>query len=298
MEVTGTGTATDQDVALVRAVLRGRRAGRGLFLVDDPENIDQAVRAGVRVLKIFHTSEVPPRAPDGSAFRGVPHARVPADVAKDVFGVERSSRVFAVARRPRAHGLDALARRDGDVVVLDGVRLAGNIGAVVRSSAAMGAAGVVLVDSGLTTVTDRRLVRASRGLVLSLPVVLATAEDVVEFCRAADLPLVVADAEAAQPVHALGAVTRRVALVFGSERRGCSEELRARAAGAVTIPTAPHVESLNVSVAAAITLFCRRTDDSGDHRRPSSTPGVARGRPGETPGDGRRERAGLLASLA
>ena len=56
----------------------------------------------------------------------------------------------------------------------------------------------------------------------------------------------------------------RVAVVFGNEHRGVSDALAAGADGTFAIPMRGFVESLNVSVAAAITLFTLRADRPGD----------------------------------
>ncbi|MGI5507469.1 TrmH family RNA methyltransferase [Lentzea sp. CA-135723] len=49
------------------------------------------------------------------------------------------------------------------------MKIVGNIGAIVRTSLALGASGIILVDSDITSIADRRLQRASRGYVFSFP---------------------------------------------------------------------------------------------------------------------------------
>lgn len=55
---------------------------------------------------------------------------------------------------------------------LDGVLIPGNIAAIIRSACAFAAAGLILLDSSLRTIHDRRLIRASRGLSFTIPILM------------------------------------------------------------------------------------------------------------------------------
>lgn len=247
----------------VADVLRTRSAKPRTVLVDDPVNIAQARRHGLRLDGVYVTDGTDPAVVAEAAAGATVHV-LSEEVAARLFSGEKRSRVFALARLPRPARLGDLTTSQSDLVVLDGVRLTGNIGAVVRSARAMGAAGVVLLDSGLRTVADRRLVRASRGLVFALPVVLATHRELLDFVGCEGMPLAVLGAEATEELGEVHDVPERLALVVGGERDGVSPELGRRAAHRYAIPTADDVESLNVSVAAAIALYERRArNDAG-----------------------------------
>lgn len=264
------GTVAHPAARRVRDVLRSRAAAPRSFVVDDEDNVREAVRQGVRIEALYATAA----AADvrDAVARDLP-ARVARyvladDVATALFGTERRSRFFALARRPRLPGLDEVLARPGDVVVLDGVRLVGNIGAVTRSAAAFGAAGVVLVDSGLVSTLDRRLVRASRGLVLALPVVLAGRRETSRALARAGIPVATLSPDAPAPLRAVRDVRRRVALVLGGERRGVDPDRWGRGGLRLTIPMTGAVESLNVSVAAALALYERQAAVAEPARAP------------------------------
>ena len=170
-----------------------------------------------------------------------------------------------VRRRLReAHGLDPISSGrpcpvcDGTLVhevTDDGVRLLGNIGAIARTATAFDAAGLVLLDSNLTSVFDRRLTRASRALNFALPIVLADRREFLAFADAR--PVVLLDRGGACTLERSLSAPHPVALVMGSERTGASEEIEAAAAVRCEIPISGRVESLNVSVAAGIALYAR-----------------------------------------
>lgn len=242
-------------------VLRAGNRARRAILIDDEENVLQAMRSGIRVEAIVLSRDVRALGPElaGAArAHGARIRRIDEAVTAALFGRGKRARVFALAACPRKHTLDDIAARPGDILVLDGVRLAGNIGALTRSAAALGAAGIVLIDSGMTSVYDRRLIRASRGLVFALPVVLAAPADLPGFLDRAGAGLVGLAATADVPLAELARMPGRVALLLGGERCGASRELEALAERRLAVPMSPGVESLNVSVAGALALYERR----------------------------------------
>lgn len=249
-------------------VLRSHSSRPRTFVIDDPENIEQARRSGVEIESLYTTGS-------GSADalaqltedigRDVPRYALDEKVAQDLFGGRKQARIFALARAPLPARLRDLAGRPGDLIVLDGVRIPGNIGAIIRTARALDTAGVVLLDSGLRTVLDRRLIRASRGLVLATATVIATHAQWRAFAEREGLSIAALTADAAEPLHRIADVPQHLALVLGGERRGVSPEMEALATHRYAIPMSAGVESLNVSVTAGIALY--------EHRAASGTVG-------------------------
>jgi tRNA G18 (ribose-2'-O)-methylase SpoU len=104
---------------------------------------------------------------------------------------------------------------------------------------------------------DRRLIRASRGYVFSLPVMTATTNQLIDYCEQNKQPLLVTSASAARTVDEIASIPERLLIVFGSEKEGASPEIEQAATLQVRIPINKKVESLNVSAAAGITLYHR-----------------------------------------
>ncbi len=245
-------------------VLRHRSAQQRIFLIDDAENIEEAAARGIRLDSMYVASSAPAaaRARLCNLVPGVEVTDIDDAVLHSLFGTEKHARCFALARAPRRARLHDLRTATGDILVLDGVRVVGNIGAIIRTACAFGSEGIIVLDSGLRSVLDRRLIRASRGLVFALPVVLTAHTDGVEFLAQSDLSVAVLSAQARTSPSSLREITGRVALVLGGERNGVSDALAAVADHHYGIPMARGVDSLNVSVAAAIGLYARRAAHS------------------------------------
>ena len=152
---------------------------------------------------------------------------------------------------------DAYALAAGErplLVALDQVSDPHNLGAVARSVEGAGATGIVLPAHGSARVTPA-VVRASAGATehVSIAVVTNLARYLAEVKRD-DLWVYAATGDAGVPLWQADLAGGAV-LALGAEGRGLRPLVRRACDAAVAIPLAGHVESLNVSVAAAVLLF-------------------------------------------
>jgi len=145
---------------------------------------------------------------------------------------------------------------------LDQVTDPRNLGAVVRSAEGAGATGVVVPAHGAATVTPA-VARASAGAVEHLPI--AVVPNLARYLgeiKRGDLWIFGAVGDGAKPMWELD-LAGGLALVFGAEGRGLRPLVRRTCDDVVAIPMAGNVESLNVSVAAALLLYeARRQRDA------------------------------------
>lgn len=156
--------------------------------------------------------------------------------------------IVALARRPIVDPAAMLADLAGPLVLLDRPTHQGNLGAVVRVAAAAGAAGVL--TTGPCDPWHPSVVRGAAGLHFAVPVAR------VEELPATGRPLVAFDASGAPFVP--GALPADAILAFGSERRGLSSEIRARADLVLALPMRPGVSSLNLATSVAAVLYAWR----------------------------------------
>jgi 23S rRNA (guanosine2251-2'-O)-methyltransferase len=144
---------------------------------------------------------------------------------------------------------------------LDQVTDPRNLGAVVRSAEGAGATGVIVPAHGSALVTPA-VARASAGAVEHLPIaVVPNLARYLNEIKRHDLWIYAAVAEAEQTMWQAD-LTGGLALVFGAEGKGVRPLVRRACDAGVSIPLRGEVESLNVSVAAALLLYeARRRRD-------------------------------------
>jgi len=145
-----------------------------------------------------------------------------------------------------------VGRRDL-TLICQGVEKPGNLGAMLRTADAAGVAAVVAADP-VTDWGNPNVVRASKGTVFAVPVAQGSTQETLDWLQGNGIRLVVTTPET-KTEHTQIDYRGRVAIAVGSEKHGADELLLAAADERARIPMAGRVNSLNVSVAAAIVLF-------------------------------------------
>ncbi|MBP2650968.1 MAG: tRNA/rRNA methyltransferase (SpoU) [Firmicutes bacterium] len=140
------------------------------------------------------------------------------------------------------------------IVVLDGVRDPGNAGTIIRTADAAGCTAVVLLQDCVDLYAGKT-VRSTMGSLVHLPVIYSiTTAEFLAVIKKYGLKLAVTAIDGAKPYYD-ASLTEAVAIVFGSESHGVSDELTAASSDKVYIPMLGKTESLNVASAAAIILY-------------------------------------------
>jgi len=235
----------------------GRQASNQI-LIDDEENIIQALDAGVEVESVYYAGdEVISDTLREKLTPGATIHEVAKRTTKKIFENDKMSRIFAIAETPKPKGLELLKTIKKDIVVLEDLSISGNIGNIIRTSLALDLGGMLLLNMDPLDLYDRRLIRASRGYMFTLPIMTASTKDFIDYCKANNETLLVTAMDAEKSVEEIASIPERLLIVFGSEKEGCTPEILDAANMKIRIPINTKVESLNVSAAAGITLFNR-----------------------------------------
>ena len=166
---------------------------------------------------------------------------------REISGVSTPTGIAAVIDIPEA----PLGDFAGDILMLDAVQDAGNVGAILRTAAAAGA-GAVLMGPGCAGAWTPRVLRAGQGAHFSLAI--CEQVDLAAWLTDARLCSIATVAHDGTPLFELDLALPAVWLV-GNEGAGLSQQLVAAASVKATIPLAAGTESLNVAAAVAVCLF-------------------------------------------
>ena len=192
--------------------------------------------------------------------RGVPVSHVTRDVLVRKVGRQAvhqgvAARVAALRYAPVEELVRrALERPDGTLVLVDRVSDPRNLGAILRTAAAAGAAGL-LIGSAETVGVTPLVVKASAGAAERLPVAREPkASRLIRELREQGFGTVVLDPRG-EPLWAGKPLSGRNIIVAGGEQAGASTGVVRACERRIAIPLAGGVESLNVAVALGVLLF-------------------------------------------
>lgn len=246
------------------------RREMGLFVVEGRRELAHCLDAGFVPDTIFICPEIynPDREgvpPEGRATRGTEAGGLyPLPEDTKIFHVSRS--VYEkIAYRGGTEGIiaeikykvrkldDIKLRENPLVIVLESVEKPGNLGAVLRSADAAGADAVIICDP-LTDLYNPNLIRASIGAIFSRQVVAATSEETISWLKAHGLSILTAQLQDSSLYYDTP-MTGPTAIVMGTESTGLTDIWRKAADRHIRIPMLGQLDSLNVSVSAAILLY-------------------------------------------
>jgi TrmH family RNA methyltransferase len=231
---------------IARCVVEGRRA------------LEAAAANRAEIQLVVHTPDAAADPPTAAVLQrlraiGIRIVTVSAYVFAPLSQVESPQGVLAVARRPREATPSLLEDPHVLLVVLDGLQDPGNVGTILRTAAAAGAAGALIVGPTADPFGPKAI-RASAGAVFGVPVRwVATAEDCGEALAAHRVRVLIADPRG-DDLDSDTSFARPLALVFGGEGRGAGVAWT-RYGTTVRLSMAGTVESLNVAAAAAVLLY-------------------------------------------
>ncbi len=231
-----------------------KRRKHGLFVVEGLRELQHCIEAGYEVDTLF----VCPSLLDLND-ASLPECRT-FELCKEIYEkvAYRGTTEGIIAEvKVRENGLEQLASRlkSGSplIVVLESVEKPGNLGAVLRSADAAGVDAVIICDP-LTDLYNPNLIRSSIGAVFTVPVATCTSEECITFLKANKIHILTAQLQDSE-LYYNTPMDGPTALVMGTESTGLTNQWREAADAHIRIPMLGRLDSLNVSVSAAILMF-------------------------------------------
>ena len=225
------------------------RRSEGVIVVEGRRELEHCLNCGYEVVAVYHC----PALLDSIPACACPHYEVTRDVYEKM--AYRGSTEGVIAEvRPRQLTLDDLQLSEQPlIIVLEAVEKPGNLGAVLRSADAAHADAVVVCDP-LTDLYNPNIIRSLIGAIFTVPCVACSSEECITFLKANNIQILTAQLQDSLPYYDTD-MRRSTAIVMGTESTGLTNQWRAAADRHIRIPMKGQLDSLNVSVSAAILLF-------------------------------------------
>lgn len=245
-------------IAIKQLRKRRERDRYGLMLIEGSRELSRALEGGVTINQIFICSDCDSRKEKQPLIedfkkRKIELIEVDANAFEKIAYREGSSCFVAVAQRPGLRLDDLPTANIPLYVVMDDVEKPGNLGAVLRSADGAGVTGVIACDKR-TDLYNPNVIRASLGTIFTVPTVVSTADEAIQWLRSRGAQIIVTT-PSADILYTKTDLTGSTAIVVGSEDRGARQEWLEAADLKVSIPMRGAADSLNVAQAATILMY-------------------------------------------
>lgn len=232
------------------------RREQGLFVLEGARELGLALDAGYQPVSVYLCQEVYAHSEYPDLIKRLDPERLtgitPAIFEKVAYR-EHSDGIIALMK-PANHVLTALQLpKNPFVIVLEAVEKPGNLGAILRTADAAKASAVIVCDPN-TDVYNPNVIRSSIGCLFSVPVGVASSEDTRCWLKEKGIKVYAAELTAAQWYHETD-FTQPSAIIMGTEADGLTPFWLEAADARIKIPMRGAIDSLNVSVSAAVLTF-------------------------------------------
>lgn len=222
-------------MAVQNNAVNGAKTGHLAENIEGKDGLDALIAKAEALNPRLGVVQIPAFLYEKVAYRGSTEG-----IIAEVHSVPRSLENLRLGERPL-------------VMVLESVEKPGNLGAVLRSADAAGADAVIVCDP-LTDIWNPNLIRSSVGAVFSVPVAVCTSADAIAFLKERGIRILTAQLQDSEWYYDTD-MTGATALVMGTESTGLTQAWRDSADAHIKIPMLGRLDSLNVSVSAAVLLY-------------------------------------------
>lgn len=251
-QITSLQNSFIKDILKLQEKSRERKK-QGLFVVEGKREIELAIKGAYNITSLlFVTNKITEEYLN--EFEGVDLIEISKEVYQKIAYRESTEGVIALVKAKDV-SLNSIEFKNEKPLILiaEGIEKPGNIGAMLRTADAANIDAVILADSK-TDLYNPNVIRSSVGCVFTNQIAIASSEEVIAFLKENNINIYSATLQNSNE-YTEENYTEASALVVGTEATGLTEVWRDNATQNINIPMQGAIDSMNVSVAAAILIF-------------------------------------------
>ena len=225
------------------------RREEGLFVVEGQREIEHCKACGYEVVEEYILNKnVTPQVYEKMAYRGSTEGHIAVVRCK-----EHTLSTLNTTLELCSLATGGTQEHSSLIVVLESVEKPGNLGAILRSAEAAGIDALIVCDP-LTDLYNPNVIRASIGGVFCVPTAVCTSQECIAFLKERGIKILTAQLQDSYEYYDYD-MTPGTAIVMGTESTGLTNQWREAADAHIRIPMLGRLDSLNVSVSAAILMY-------------------------------------------
>lgn len=229
------------------------RKQTGTFLIEGQREISIAIKGGYQIETVLFLPEI---CTEKEAIQLAPNAEF-IEINKEVFQKlayrDTTEGILAVAKTKSTQLSDLQLSQNPLILVAEAPEKPGNIGALLRTADAANLDAVIIANPK-SDLYNPNIVRSSVGCLFTNQIATGSTSEIITFLKEKKINFYCATLQNSNGYH-LENYTTPTALVVGTEATGLSQEWRDASTQNIIIPMQGEIDSMNVSVAAAILIF-------------------------------------------
>lgn len=248
--IESTQNAFIKSLLLVQEKSKARR-NSGTFLIEGIREITLAQKGGYELETLLICDELfSERTPFGLAENTI---KISKEVYQKLAYRDSTEGIIAVAKAKSLQLSDLQLSANPLILVAEGIEKPGNLGAILRTADAANADAVIIADPK-TDMYNPNIVRSSVGCLFTRQIAIGNSLDIIQFLKEKNITIFCATLQNSNPYYQEN-FSAATAIVVGTEATGITDIWRKNSSQNIIIPMQGIIDSMNVSVAAAILLF-------------------------------------------
>ncbi len=233
------------------------RKKEGLFILEGQRELELAVKGDYKIQTLLFSDSIISTHVILERIRTLDYSPSLISVSKDVYQKiayrETTEGLVAIAKS-KSHELDELQLMENPLIlVAEAPEKPGNIGALLRTADAANLDAVIIANPK-GDLYNPNIIRSSVGCVFTNQVAVGSTSEVIDFLKSKDFDIYCAALSASKPYTGID-FTKASAIIVGTESNGLSKEWLDNSTQNIIIPMRGEIDSMNVSVSAAIVIF-------------------------------------------
>ncbi|MBK0368768.1 TrmH family RNA methyltransferase [Flavobacterium agrisoli] len=229
------------------------RKQTGTFLIEGQREIEIALKGGYELECILFVPELIEKSFSISDFQSLNRIEITKEIYQKLAYRDTTEGILAVAKSKSLQLSDLKLSKNPLILVAEAPEKPGNIGALLRTADAANLDAVIIANPK-SDLYNPNIVRSSVGCLFTRQIATGSTSEIIAFLKEKNIQFYAATLQNSTSYHTQD-FTSPTALVVGTEATGLTEEWREAAKQNIIIPMQGEIDSMNVSVAAAILIF-------------------------------------------
>ena len=229
------------------------RKQTGTFLIEGKREIELALKGNYELETILYVPELVGESFNDIFYKSLNQIEITKEVYQKLAYRDTTEGILGIAKTKSLQLSNLQLTKNPLILVVEAIEKPGNLGAMLRTADAANIDAVIIANPK-TDLYNPNIVRSSVGCLFTNQIATASSEDVIIFLKSKGITIFSATLQNSTSYHTQN-YTAPSAIVVGTEATGLSQIWRECAAQNIIIPMQGEIDSMNVSVAAAILLF-------------------------------------------